>query len=222
MLLRFTITMDGETALEKTIAPRRRGTGTRERILEVAEELIALHGVEGFQLKDVAARIGIRPPSIFAHFAGREAIAQAVAERMIGGIANLVDEVPGETPAETLKRWVRNLVAYLSENPAHVRLILRDMAHVGSPNVASFASAQQSMEQIKHHLEEVLKRGLADGTFGEVRPDSVIAQVIGAVVSNLAWEGWDENGNPLPGVPIETVQAETERLILGYVLKRAD
>lgn len=207
--------------MEKTIAPRRKGSGTRERILEVAEELIALHGVEGFQLKDVAAEIGIRPPSIFAHFAGREAIAQAVAERMIGGIAKLVDEIPGEKPAATLTRWVRSLVAYLSEHPAHVRLILRDMAHVGSPNVASFASAQQSMEEIKRHLDEVLNRGLVEGTFREVRPDSVIAQVIGAVVSNLAWEGWDERGNPLPGVPIETVQEETQQLILGYVLKRA-
>lgn len=207
--------------MEKTLAPKRRGAGTRERILEVAEELIALHGVEGFQLKDVAAAIGIRPPSIFAHFAGREAIAQAVAERMIGGIASLVDEVEGETPAATLKRWVRNLVSYLSKHPAHVRLILRDMAHVGSPNVASIASARQSMQEIKQHLHEVLQKGEAKGAFRSVRADSVISQVIGAVVSNLAWEGWDDQGNPLPGVPIETIQEETEHLILGYVLKRS-
>jgi AcrR family transcriptional regulator len=218
--IQHTFHQDGETELEETAAPRRRGSDTRERIVVVAEELIALHGVEGFQLKDVAARIGIRPPSIFAHFAGREAIAQAVAERMVGGIASLVDEIKDEEPAATLTRWVRNLVAYLSEHPAHVRLILRDMAHVGSPNVASIASAQQSMEQIKTHLDEVLKRGEAEGTFRPVRPDSVIAQVIGAVVSNLAWEGWDEDGNPLPGAPIETIQDETEQLILGYVLKR--
>jgi AcrR family transcriptional regulator len=52
---------------------------TRDRILEVAEELIALHGMEGFQLKDVAERVGIRPPSIFAHFRSREAVGEAVA-----------------------------------------------------------------------------------------------------------------------------------------------
>lgn len=199
---------------------RRRGSGTREKILEVAERLIALHGVEGFQLKDVAAEIGIRPPSIFAHFAGREAIAQAVAERMIGGIASLVDESPEEEPSATLGRWARNLVGYLSEHPAHVRLIMRDMAHVGSPNVASFANAQRSMQHIKAHLSEVLKRGEVKGVFRPVRPDSVIAQVIGAVVSNLSWEGWDEDGMPLPGVPIEKVKNETEELLLGYVLKR--
>jgi AcrR family transcriptional regulator len=203
--------------VEKTVAPRRRGAETRGKILEVAESLIALHGVEGFQLKDVAAIIGIRPPSIFAHFAGREAIAQAVAERMIGGIASLVNEVEGESPEVTLGRWTRKLVAYLSENPAHVRLILRDMAHVGSPNVASFASTRQMMTRIKQHLYEVLDRGTELGSFRPVRPDSVIAQIIGAVVSNLSWEGWDEVGHPVPGAPIETIQDEAERLILGYV-----
>jgi AcrR family transcriptional regulator len=201
-------------------SPRRKGSGTRERILEVAEQLIALHGVEGFQLKDVAARIGIRPPSIFAHFAGREAIAQAVGERMIGGIASLVDDSPEEEPSATLSRWARNLVGYLSEHPAHVRLIMRDMAHVGSPNVASIANAQLSMQHIKAHLSDVLRRGEATGEFRAVRPDSVIAQIIGAVVSNLSWAGWDDAGMPLPGVPIEKVQNETEQLILGYVLKR--
>lgn len=211
---------NGERAVTQATPIRRRGSGTREKILEVAERLIALHGVEGFQLKDVAAEIGIRPPSIFAHFAGREAIAQAVGERMVGGIASLVDDRPEEEPVATLARWARNLVGYLSEHPAHVRLIMRDMAHVGSPNVASIASAQHSMKHIKEHLQEVLQRGEARGVFRSVRPESVIAQVIGAIVSNLSWEGWDEAGTPLPGVPIERVQGEAEQLLLGYVMKR--
>jgi AcrR family transcriptional regulator len=203
--------------VEKILAPKRRGSETRDKILEVAETLIALHGVEGFQLKDVAAAIGIRPPSIFAHFAGREAIVQAVAERMIGGIASALEEIEGEAPDDTLSRWTRSLVAYLSKNPAHVRLILRDMARVGSPNVASYASTRQSMSRLKQHLYEVLDRGTTAGIFRPVRADGVIAQFMGAAVSNLSWAGWDEQGNPVSGAPIEVIQDEAERLILGYV-----
>ena len=62
--------------------PGRRGQQTRERILEVAEELIARHGVEAFELKEVAARVGIRSPSIFAHFKGREDLAECVSRRV--------------------------------------------------------------------------------------------------------------------------------------------
>jgi len=60
---------------------------TRERILEVAEEIIARHGMEGLRLKDVAESVGIQPPSVFTHFDGREAIGDAVAHRVLEKIA---------------------------------------------------------------------------------------------------------------------------------------
>jgi len=63
---------------------------TRDRILEVAEEIISRSGMEGMRLKDVAARVGIQPPSIFAHFEGREAIGNAVAARVLDQLAALV------------------------------------------------------------------------------------------------------------------------------------
>jgi hypothetical protein len=36
----------------------------------------------------------------------------------------------------------------------------------------------------------------------------------------LVWEGWDDAGKPLPGVPIETVQDEAEDLVLTYLAVR--
>jgi len=45
-----------------------RSPGTREKILEAAERLIAAHGAEGLQLEDVADAVGIRPASVYVHY----------------------------------------------------------------------------------------------------------------------------------------------------------
>jgi len=40
--------------------------------MAIAEELIAIHGPADFQLQDVAARLGVKAPALYNHFASRE------------------------------------------------------------------------------------------------------------------------------------------------------
>jgi len=192
---------------------------TRERILNVGEDLIAQYGMEGFQLKDVAERIGIRPPSIFAHFAGRDAIAQAIAERMLLRIRDLLVAGDDEDPEEVTVRWVRGLVSYMVTNTAHLRIFLRDMAHAGSPGVNEYENGYIQVE-MGNNIASVIHRGVERGVFREVRVEGLMAIVFGAVVTLLVWDGWDDAGNPVPGVPIETVQDEIEDLVRGYLAPR--
>jgi AcrR family transcriptional regulator len=192
---------------------------TRERILNVGEDLIAQYGMEGFQLKDVAERIGIRPPSIFAHFAGRDAIAQAIAERMLLRIRDLLVAGEDEDPEEVTVRWVRGLVAYMVTNTAHLRIFLRDMAHAGSPGVNEYENGYIQAE-MGNNIARVLQRGVERGVFREVRIEGLMAIVFGAVVTLLVWDGWDDAGNPVPGVPVDTVQDEIEDLVRGYLAPR--
>ncbi len=193
---------------------------TRERILNVGEELIAQYGMEGFQLKDVAERIGIRPPSIFAHFAGRDAIAQAIAERMLVRIRDLLVAGDDEDPEEVMVRWVRGLVSYMVANTAHLRIFLRDMAHAGSPGVNEYENADAIQADMAASIGEVMRRGMEKGQFRVVRVEGLMAQIFGAVLAMLVWEGWDDSGNPIPGVPIETIQDEIEDLVRSYLAPR--
>lgn len=203
--------------VETAVSAKAKKPDTRERILRTAEELIAQHGIEGFQLKDVADRVGIRPPSVFAHFKGRDAIAQAVSIRLVEGISDLMTIDGRETPSATLRRWCRELVTHLNDNPAHLRLILRDMAQASSPQVMSYESAKLLIEQMRARLHQLLTDGVRIGEFRRVRTDSVIALLLGAAISNLVWEGFDKTGRPKPGIPVPEVQREVEELAMGYV-----
>ena len=46
----------------------------RERILDAALELFSQHGYAGTSVRQIAARVGLRPSSLYSHFDGKEAI----------------------------------------------------------------------------------------------------------------------------------------------------
>jgi len=195
----------------------RRTTETRERILVAAEELIAAHGVEGFQIKEVARAVGIRPPSVFAHFKGREAIADEVAVRIVAEIGRLLgDAIAGEPdPMSAIRAAVRALVAHLYDHPAHVRLLLRDLAQAGAGD--GFHGIGEVIERIDDQLRPLLEWGRAEGVFRDVAPRPLLPMIQGAILTRLAWSGFDAEGRPRVAAGVDELQREAEDLIVAYV-----
>jgi len=191
-----------------------RGQKTRDRILEVAEELIARHGVAGFELKDVAARVGIRSPSIFAHFKGREDLAEAVARR-VGQVIVDQFEVEGTDPETILRHALRNLVAHLAANPAHVRILLADLGRHREVNELS-GSAEQVL-RAEQRVAGLLNAGVQSGAFRKVAADQYIAFMLGGILSSLAWYGWDEQGNLQGPVTLSRIQRDAEDIALRFL-----
>ncbi len=194
-----------------------RGQKTRDRILEVAEELIARHGVAGFELKDVAARVGIRSPSIFAHFKGREDLAEAVARRVGQVIVDQFD-IEGTDPETVLRRSIRNLVAHLAANPAHVRILLADLGRHREVNQLS-GSAEQVL-RAEERVAALLDAGVKAGSFRQVAADAYIAFMLGGILSSLAWYGWDDQGALQGPVTLSRIQRDAEDIALRFL--RAD
>ena len=60
---------------------QRRHQQTREEILDTALLVMAEHGVAGLNLSEVAARIGLRQPSLYSYFPSRLAVYDAPFQR---------------------------------------------------------------------------------------------------------------------------------------------
>ena len=196
------------------------GSGTREQIVAAAEDLIARHGLEGLQVKAIAARVGIRPPSIFAHFAGRDDIVGAVVERLLGRLEALFDAPPAGTPEEELRTRTRQLVMFLVENPADARILLRELAQAGAPEVERHDLRARLLERIYDRVAAVLHRGAATGEFRRLRTESFVAQLLGGILAQLAWAGWDVAGRPRPVVPRAQLIRDAEDLAVALVQPR--
>lgn len=64
-------------------AGRKSPDSTQQRILDAAEELFATRSFEATTLREIAHKVGIREPSLYAHFAGKDAIYGAVIDRAL-------------------------------------------------------------------------------------------------------------------------------------------
>ncbi|MFN8665380.1 MAG: TetR/AcrR family transcriptional regulator [Thermomicrobiales bacterium] len=64
------------------------GPSTRERILDAAADLVLRTGFAATTMEQIAERAGVRPPTIYRHFASKEELLIALAER-----AGLLEEI---------------------------------------------------------------------------------------------------------------------------------
>ncbi len=104
--------------------PLRKGEATAARILDVAEELFAERGYEGTTLRDVAARVGIRNPSLYNHFDGKESLYAAVLDRGIRPVVELLSEFVDQR--ENRGELVVRVMDVLSRRPNLPRLVMHE------------------------------------------------------------------------------------------------
>jgi AcrR family transcriptional regulator len=113
---------------------------TRERILDKAERLIAVRGVFGFTLKDIAEPLEVQVPAIYKHYASRDDVLLEVSRRFVDLLSREFTFAPDElaNPSRVLHTCIDSLVDFHVSHPAYVRLSLTD-----------FATPEGGMEYIK-------------------------------------------------------------------------
>jgi AcrR family transcriptional regulator len=105
--------------------------GTRERILDEVERLIAFKGVYGFKLRDVAEPLDVRVPAIYKHFNSRDDVLVEVSRRFIALLAEQFQAGPKRRPDSALRAALNRFVEFKMLHPAYVRLALVDFATPG-------------------------------------------------------------------------------------------
>jgi AcrR family transcriptional regulator len=114
------------TASPTPAAPRRRkGERTAERILDAAESHFAERGYAGATLRDVAAEVGLRTPSLYNHFPSKESLYAAVLERGISPVLDvLTEEVEARDRSDRhVRQTVERTMGLVGKHPNLPRLI---------------------------------------------------------------------------------------------------
>lgn len=107
---------------------------TSERILDAAEDLFAEKGYSATSLGDVADRVGIRSPSLYNHFRNKEALYEAVLERLLADFTAPQRALEsGPVTYERVFDWLEIIVRQHHANPNLARL-LQHAALSGGPH----------------------------------------------------------------------------------------
>jgi len=83
---------------------------TRERILDQAERLIAVKGIYGFTLRDIAAPLGVQVPAIYKHYKSRDDVLIEVSRRFIALLSTQFELRPRSSPGAELRAALAGFV----------------------------------------------------------------------------------------------------------------
>lgn len=106
-------------------APSRQAEATRRALVAAGVDAFAEHGFEAASVRDITAKAEVNQGAITYHFGGKEGLYRAVLESVRDRIAAqpLLDDdgVDRHPPAETVRRFLRQMLAPLAEGPADRR-----------------------------------------------------------------------------------------------------
>ena len=140
------------------VAPTRdrraeRRESTQAEILDAAWELARANGLAGLSLRDVAASIGMRPPSLYWYFNSKHAIYDAMfAQGNRQLLARLAEQQWPTDPRAILRLCARVFVEFSAEDVERYQLLFQRTIPDFEPSPESYAFAVQVFEQMRARL----------------------------------------------------------------------
>jgi AcrR family transcriptional regulator len=140
-----------------------RAAATEQRILGAAEHAFARRGLAGTRVREIAAAAGLNPATLYLYFPGKRELYQAVLDRGLGPIAELVDRYQPEAGPQSrasVERLIGEVLGYLARRPDLSRLIYQEAISQGEllPHLAR-SWFRPLFERIALHIKGAPARG---------------------------------------------------------------
>jgi AcrR family transcriptional regulator len=181
----------------------------RERALEVAAELVAVHGPHGFKLQDVAERLGVKTPALYHHFESRDDLLIQLANRTSEQIEAVLpdrQEAGDESTLEAFKHGARRLAAFYCERPAAARMILWEIAQGG---MAGWEDRARIDARLRERARHGFVRAVENGEIRKIRFEQYMATLTGAIATLALWPHFDETAKS----DMEKIQSEAADVV---------
>lgn len=172
---------------------------TRQRILDKALELFAARGYDSVSVGEIAAAVGIRAPSLYNHFPGKQAIFDAIVrstaeqyeadtDKIDIHVQNVAQDIPvfTEISEDALFEKVRQIFEYSLHNESISRFRrMMTIEQFRSPELAALYSRRYVERILDYHAG--IFRALIDA--GEIRaedPDALAMMYVAPVLTLIS------------------------------------
>jgi AcrR family transcriptional regulator len=129
----------------------------RGQIAEAALELVVSEGISALTVKNIARQVGVTPPALYRHYAGKTEILAAVVDHILGVYTESRDRAFREAagPVGLLRELFFSHVRLFKRHPAVPVLFYSDLLWLEEPSLG---------ERLNRHLD-----GFADEVAGVIR-----------------------------------------------------
>ena len=159
-----------------------RREATRREIIEAAWELARLNGLAAVTLREVAAKVGMRSPSLYTHFESKNAIYDAMFGQAWSEFLKIYQDIERSIPKQprrALLYIVQTFVDFAVADPARFQLMNQRMVLDFQPSQESYAPSQQVMALMRQRLDVI-------GAPDDDEADLCVAIVGGLIDAQLA------------------------------------
>ncbi|MGZ8719443.1 MAG: TetR/AcrR family transcriptional regulator [Aeromicrobium sp.] len=156
-----------------------RREATRTEILDAAWEIARDKGLNNLTLRDVAARIGMRAPSLYSYFASKNDIYDAMFGQSWAEYLAIMTEAElslPRSPRDSLKKFAHLFFDYSVADLARHQLMNQRTIPGFVPSDEAYAPAVEVLERAKRHF--------ADLGFDDPRQIDVYVALIGGLVDS--------------------------------------
>ncbi|SPM31170.1 TetR family transcriptional regulator, partial [Mycobacterium terramassiliense] len=164
--------------LRRARAPRGSGERLHDEILSAATELLLETGhARSVSIRSVAQRVGVTPPSIYLHFADKDALLDAVCARYFEKLDPEMRRLAGEhtSPVEALRAQGLAYIRFAVATPALYRI-----ATMGEWRSGSSVDTTLNGSAFKH-IRATVQRLMDDGTYRPGDPTTVALELWSAL-----------------------------------------
>lgn len=171
---------------------------TRKRIIEKALELFSTRGYNAVSVGEIAKSVGIKAPSLYNHFPGKQAIFDAIVEetalqyqrdtdRIDIHVQNVAQDIPvfTEITEDALFEKVRQIFEYSlhNETVSHFRRMMT-IEQFRSPELSALYSRRYVERMVAYHAG-IFRSLIASGELRAEDPDTMAMMYIAPVITLL-------------------------------------
>lgn len=171
---------------------------TKQKILDQALELFSARGYDSVSVGEIAKAVGIKAPSLYNHFSGKQAIFDAIVESTAAQYEADTDRIDihvqdaqkdtpvfSEITADALFEKVRQIFEYSLHNETISRFRrMMTIEQFRSPELAALYS-KRYVERILHYHAGIFRALIASGEICAEDPEALAMMYVAPVVTLL-------------------------------------
>jgi AcrR family transcriptional regulator len=138
------------TALPNRDRRAERREATRREILDAAWDIARRDGIAAVTLREIADRIGMRPPSLYSHFDSKNAVYDEMFAESWRACVQVFDEVRfPDDPRPALLLEAETYFEFSTADLARYQLMNQRIIHDFEPSEAAYGEAQLAYERMR-------------------------------------------------------------------------
>ena len=162
----------------------------RQRILDAAQEVFDVKGIDRVTLAEIVKATGVRPMTVYEYFANKDEIVWALVESYFQQSCDFIGERVAAVSGSALVRLTALLDAFgqeLSEHPGRVRFQAQfDAMYAREWSVDQLIAIEEKIVPNRSEgLSGLIRQGVADGSLRpDLNPELTIYSIINAAVAS--------------------------------------